>query len=392
MKQKRLVTILQCASALGAMSYGVMFTVLDDFRNDYGISESKLGLIVASGFLAGFLSNIFVAPIADKGFARRLVAIGLIAQVIGCLVMAFGSSFIVLLLGRFLTGIGSGAADPALRRIIILANPEEMGSNLGRIVAAGVAGFALGPVISAITVDPLGLASPFLIVAGSLLIVFVLLSRIHVDEASDDEAPSQRFAFDLLVLRPIAGVIVIGLALYVMIGTFDAIWSVMMDDIDAPSWVASVGITVFALPMMFLAPLGGRLTQKYGPFRASISGLTIAALFMTLYGTLSSPYLMLGVGVLHGIVDGLTITGGSAALAMVAPSNRLASAQGVYTGTITLSGGLAAGLAGVSYDHIGQLTYVACAAIMIVLIFLGALLARDYLGIKAGSTQPRRAD
>jgi MFS family permease len=113
---------------------------------------------------------------------------------------------------------------------------------------------------------------------------------------------------------------------------------------------------------------------------------------MTLYGTLSSPYLMLGVGVLHGIVDGLTITGGSAALAMVAPSNRLASAQGVYTGTITLSGGLAAGLAGVSYDHIGQLTYVACAAIMIVLIFLGALLARDYLGIKAGSTQPRRAD
>lgn len=390
--QKRLVTILQCASALGAMSYGVMFTVLDDYRNEYGISESKLGLIVASGFLAGFLANILVAPVADKGYARRLVSLGLIAQVIGCLVMAFGSSFIVLLLGRFLTGIGSGAADPALRRIIIVANPEEMGSNLGRIVAAGVAGFALGPVISAVTVDALGLASPFLIVAGSLVVVFALLIRIHVDEASRSEAPPQRFAFDLLIVRPIAGVIVIGLALYIMIGTFDAVWSLMMDDIDAPDWVASVGITVFALPMMFLAPLGGRLTQKYGPFKASISGLTIAAVFMTLCGTLSSPYLMLGVGVLHGIVDGLTITGGSAALAMVAPANRLASAQGVYTGTITLSGGLAAGLAGLTYDHIGQLTYVACAVLMITLIFSGALLARQYLGIKAGSTQPLLTD
>jgi MFS family permease len=369
-----------------------MFTVLDDYRNEYGISESKLGLIVASGFLAGFLANIFVAPVADKGYARRLVSLGLIAQVIGCLVMAFGSSFIVLLLGRFLTGIGSGAADPALRRIIIVANPEEMGSNLGRIVAAGVAGFALGPVISAVTVDALGLASPFLIVAGSLVVVFALLIRIHVDEASRSEAPPQRFAFDLLIVRPIAGVIVIGLALYIMIGTFDAVWSLMMDDIDAPDWVASVGITVFALPMMFLAPLGGRLTQKYGPFKASISGLTIAAVFMTLYGTLSSPYLMLGVGVLHGIVDGLTITGGSAALAMVAPANRLASAQGVYTGTITLSGGLAAGLAGLTYDHIGQLTYVACAVLMIILIFSGALLARQYLGIKAGSTQPLLTD
>lgn len=390
--QKRLITILQFASGLGAMSYGVMFTVLDDFRNEYGISESKLGLIVASGFIAGFFSNIFVAPIADKGFARRLVSLGLIAQVIGCIVMAFGSSFVILLLGRFLTGIGSGAADPALRRIIILANPNEMGSNLGRIVAAGVAGFALGPVISAITVEPLGLASPFLIVATGLVVVFVLLSRVHVNEASADEAPSQRFAFDLMFVRPIAGVIVIGLALYIMIGTFDSIWSVMMDDIKAPDWVASVGITVFALPMMFLAPLGGRLTQKYGPFRASISGLTIAAVFMTMYGTLSSPYLMLGVGLLHGVVDGLTITGGSAALAMVAPANRLASAQGVYNGVITLSGGLAAGLAGVTYDHIGQRTYVVCAVVMIVLIASGALLAREYLGIRAESPQIQRAD
>ena len=389
---KRLVTILQFASGLGAMSYGVMFTVLDDFRNEYGISESKLGLIVASGFIAGFFSNIFVAPIADKGFARRLVSLGLIAQVIGCIVMAFGSSFVILLLGRFLTGIGSGAADPALRRIIILANPNEMGSNLGRIVAAGVAGFALGPVISAITVEPLGLASPFLIVASGLVVVFVLLSRVHVNEASADEAPSQRFAFDLMFVRPIAGVIVIGLSLYIMIGTFDSIWSVMMDDIKAPDWVASVGITVFALPMMFLAPLGGRLTQKYGPFRASISGLTIAAVFMTLYGTLSSPYLMLGVGLLHGVVDGLTITGGTAALAMVAPANRLASAQGVYNGVITLSGGLAAGLAGITYDHIGQRTYVVCAVVMIVLIASGALLAREYLGIRAESPQVQRAD
>lgn len=382
---KRLVTILQCASGLGAMSYGVMFTVLDDFRNEYGITESKLGLIVASGFVAGFFSNMFVAPIADKGFARRLVSLGIITQILGCIVMAFGASFIVLLLGRFLTGIGSGAADPALRRIIILDNPDEMGSNLGRIVAAGVAGFALGPVIAAVTVEPLGLASPFLIVAVALGVVLVLLSRVHVNEASKDDVPSQRFAFDLMFVRPIAGVIVIGLALYIMIGTFDSIWSVMMDDINAPDWVASVGITVFALPMMFLAPLGGRLTQKYGPFRASISGLTIAAVFMTMYGTLSSPYLMLGVGLLHGVVDGLTITGGSAALAMVAPANRLASAQGVYNGVLTLSGGLAAGLAGATYDQIGQNTYVVCAVVMIVLIYSGALLARQYLGIKADS-------
>lgn len=383
--QKRLVSILQAASALGAMSYGVMFTVLDDYRNQYGISESRLGLIVSAGFIAGFLSNVFVAPIADKGFARRLVMLGLVAQIVGCLVMAFGQSFLVLVAGRFLTGIGGGAADPALRRIIILDNPTNMGSNLGRIVAAGVAGFAFGPVISAVTVGAFGLASPFLIVAVCMAMILYMVSRLVVNEAQAADAPSQRFAFDLLRVRVIAGVICIGLALYTMIGTFDSIWSVMMDDIDAPDWVASVGITVFALPMVFLAPLGGRLTQQYGPFRASITGLTLAAGFMTLYGLLSSPYVMLGVGVLHGIVDGLTITGGSAALALVAPQQRLASAQGVYTGIITLTGGLAAGAAGATYDRIGQSTYIVCAVVMLIMIYVGAFLARGSLSLKGGA-------
>lgn len=385
--QRHLVRLLQCASALGAMSYGVMFTVLDDYRNTYGISESQLGLVVAAGFIAGFVSNVFVAPVADKGHAKRLVTIGLITQIAGCLVMAFGSTFGVLVLGRFLTGIGGGAADPALRRIIILANPQEMGSNLGRIVAAGVAGFALGPVIAAVTVEPFGLASPFLIVAACIVLVLMGLTRVNVDEADAESAPSQRLAFDLLKIRAIAGVVVIGFSLYIMIGTFDSIWSVMMDDIKAPDWVASVGITVFALPMMFLAPLGGRLTQKYGPFRASIGGLSVAAIFMVLYGTLSSPYVMLVVGVLHGIVDGLTITGGSAALALVAPRNRLASAQGVYNGTLTLTGGLAAGVAGATYDRIGQSTYVVCAFVMWTLIATGAFLARGYLSITGNDVQ-----
>jgi hypothetical protein len=77
---------------------------------------------------------------------------------------------------------------------------------------------------------------------------------------------------------------------------------------------------------------------------------------------------------------------------MVAPSNRLASAQGVYNGTLTLSGGLAAGLAGATYDRIGQSTYIVCAGVMIVLIYSGALLARQYLGIRAEATQPVVAD
>jgi MFS family permease len=103
---------------------------------------------------------------------------------------------------------------------------------------------------------------------------------------------------------------------------------------------------------------------------------------MATYGIIGSPYVMLGIGLAHGVVDGLTITGGSAAIALVAPRERLASAQGLYSGMQTLTGGLAAGTAGFAYEHIGRHTFWVCTIVMFMLIGSGAFLAKGNLRIK----------
>jgi MFS family permease len=385
--RKRTLYLLQATTALGGMGYGVMFTVLDDFRDKYGITEAQLGIIVGVGFLTGFLSQILFAPLADKGHAKKLVMTGIAIEIVGTLFMAFGQAFLPLIIGRLLAGFGVGISEPALRRILILSDPERMGQNLGLIVSASVAGFTAGPIVSALTADTLGIAAPFLIVAVLLVFVAYGLFNLQFQEANIEDAPTQRLAFDMLRIRPLAGAIVIGLALFAMIGTFDAVWSVMMDDMEAPTWVANVGISLFALPMIFLAPRGGRLTQKVGPFKASMTGLSIGAVCLVMYGTLWSPYPMLAIGIIHGIVDGLTITGGSAAVALVAPRERLASAQGLYGGLQTLTGGIAAVLAGTAYGIIGRATFIWCAVAMLLFIAIGSWLAKDSLHI-TGSDNP----
>ena len=384
--RKRTLYLLQATTALGGMGYGVMFTVLDDFRDKYGITEAQLGLIVGVGFITGFLSQILFAPQADKGHAKKLVMIGITVEVVGTLFMAFGHAFLPLILGRLLTGFGVGISEPALRRILILSDPERMGQNLGLIVSASVAGFTAGPIVSALTADTLGISAPFLLVAALLVVVAIGLSKLQFQEANIEDAPTQRLAFDMLRIRPLAGAIVIGLALFAMIGTFDAVWSVMMDDMKAPTWVANLGISLFAFPMIFLAPRGGRFTQKVGPFKASMVGLSIGAVCLVMYGTLWSPYPMLVVGVIHGVVDGFTVTGGSAAVALVAPRERLASAQGLYGGLQTLTGGIAAVLAGAAYGVIGRATFLWCAGAMLLFISVGAWLAKGSLSITGVDT------
>ncbi|MEY3690707.1 MAG: hypothetical protein RJB57_362 [Actinomycetota bacterium] len=365
------------------MSYGTMFTILDDLRDRYGISESRLGMVLGVGFLAGFVSNVFLAPLADKGHAKRMIMLGIVIQLVGNTMFAFSQSFIPLFTARAVMGIGGGMMYPAIRRIIILGDPENMGSNLGRMLSFDVGGFTIGPVLSALTVGTLGLEAPFLIISVLMLLLGAGLVNLHVTEAAVDGSPRQRLAFDLFRIRPFTGAIVIGSALFVMIGTFDALWSLMMEDMDAAEWVANVGISLFALPMLFLGPVGGRLTQQFGPFRASIGGLLCGAAIMSLYGTLPSPYPMVAFGFLHGIIDGLTVTGGSAAIAMVVPHERLAAAQGMQGASQTVLAGVASVAAGVSYGAFGRTsTFVACAVLMVAFVATGAWLARAHLGLK----------
>ncbi len=300
-------------TALLASGYGVMFTVLDDFRDEYGIAAHWLGLIVGMGFLAGFLSQVFIAPIADRGHARHMVMLGMMLNVVGLLGMAAGETLGVLLIARFISGIGMGMAVPAVRRIVVNEDPANLGSNLGLLLAADVTGFAAGPAISALLVPSFGIPAPFLVIAGATVLCLPVMWRVRVTEAT--EAPPRRFAFDLLGERPMIAGLMMGAAVFLMIGTFDALWAIVLDDLDASEWVANIGITLFALPLIFLSSWGGRLAQRVGPFRLGPLGLLLGACFMFSYGLLPTGMAMFCIGIFHGISDGITVSSTGVAVA-----------------------------------------------------------------------------
>ena len=366
--------------AIGTSSclYGVMFTMLDDYRNNFGIAESALGFIVGVGFFTSFLGQVSIAPLADRGRARRLIILGLTLEVIGCIGMAFGETFLILLVSRIIMGFGAGAALPALRRVIIVADPENFGRNLGRILSFEVAGFAAGPVFSVVLTAPFGIPGPFIFLATTISLFVLVISRIKVPETAKENHPTERFAIDLLKNRAIASGILIGVALFFMIGVFDSLWVLMMDDLDAAQWMANVGVSVFVLPLILLGPFGGKFVQRIGPYRAGGFGMILGALFMAGYGLMPTPALMMIVFFFHSTNDGFFVTGAGVAVGTSAPLERQAGAQGLLGGMETLAGGVAASFAGVAYDHLGRATtFIGTGAIMLVLIASARILAGD---------------
>jgi MFS family permease len=375
------IVVLGSAMGLLAAGYGVLFTMLDDYRDEYGIGEAALGGVIGIGFFSGFLSQILIAPFADRGHARRLVLTGMALGITGLLLMALATSVVPLLVGRFVMGVGVGTAYPAVRRIIIVADPDRLGQNLGRLLAADIGGFALGPAVSAVLVGPFGIPAPFVVIAALTAVAMVGVWRLHVQEATS--VPTQRLALDLLRIRPFAGAVALGCAVFLMVGAFDSLWAVVLDDLDASEWIANIGITMFALPLIVLAAPGGRLAQRLGPFRVGTFGLLGGAVFMFLYGLAPTGGAMFAISMVHALNDGLTVSSTGVAAGMTVPVDRQAGAQGVLGGFQTLTAGFTALVTGALYEWGGRTTaYTASALAMLVLVGVGVWLARDQWGLR----------
>jgi MFS family permease len=367
-------------SALLASGYGVLFTMLDDFRDEYGIAEGALGAIIGIGFFSGFVAQVVIAPFADRGHARHLVLGGMLLNVAGLVMLAVSTAFLPLLMGRLVMGIGVGMAVPAVRRIVILSDPSNLGHNLGRLLAIDVAGFAAGPAVSALLVGPFGIAAPFVVIAVATLAVLPFVWTYHVHESAAGDIP-QRFAFDLFRIRPFAGAVVLGSAVFLMIGAFDALWAVVLSDLDTNEWIANLGISLFAVPLVLFGALGGRLAQRVGPFRVGTIGLLAGAVFMFLYGQMPSGAAMFAIAMVHAVSDGLTVSSTGVAVGMVVPAERQAGAQGVLGGAQTLTAGITALATGVLYEQFGrEVAYASAAGAMVVFVAVGAWLARAEFG------------
>jgi MFS family permease len=369
-----LVTFGPLTASLTA-GYGVLFSMLDVYRDEYGIGEGALGTVMGVGFFSGFLAQVLIAPYADRGHARRLVLAGMMMNVLGVLMMALATSVVPLMAGRIVTGIGIGMAMPAVRRIVILSEPERLGNNLGRLLSIEVAGFAMGPVISAVLVGPFGIPAPFLLIGAVTLILIPSVWRVRVAETTGADIPTQRMAFDLLRLRPFLGAIALGSAIWVMIGSFDSLWVIAMRDLDASRWMANIGITIFALPLVIFAAAGGRLAQRVGPFKVSSVGLGLAAIAMLLYGQVPTAIAMFVVAFVHSISDGFTMASVGVGVGLVVPAGRQAGAQGMLGGAQVLTAGISATSVGYIYQYFGRgAAYGAAATAILLLLTVGVVL------------------
>jgi DHA1 family bicyclomycin/chloramphenicol resistance-like MFS transporter len=138
--------------ALAALGIDMMLPALDDMREHFGLApESTQVAQVVTVFLMGLaLAQYFYGPLADRFGRKPILYVGLLLYGIGALGAALAPSLELVLLSRFLWGVG--AAAPRVVSVSIVRDVytgEEMAKAMSYILAIFIMVPVLAPSVGA---------------------------------------------------------------------------------------------------------------------------------------------------------------------------------------------------------------------------------------------------
>ena len=374
-----------------ALGYGSIYTLLADLRDEYGFSEAQLGVIAAAGFFAGFIAQIALARQADSGRAGMMVRGGILLAAASMLACAITNEYWSFVLARACLGLGSGAAGPALRRLVILRAPDDVGANLGRQASWDIGGFVLGPLIAAVIAELFGLRAPFVVLGGLFLVMLAMTASL--DLASEPVKAPEGPSVGLLRQRPLLAALAAAIAFYTTIGVFESVWAVLLRDRGAETWLIGLTLSIFTIPMIFLAPIGGRVAQQRGPLRTVAVSIGVATACTLSYGIFRALWVLLLISIVHAVADSFTMPGNQVGVAIATPPHQTAAGQGLLGASGLATAGVVGLVSGAIYDHAGAFALFTGAAVwMAACLAVALVLGRELLQPVGVAVEPPAAE
>lgn len=366
---RRLVILAVCNVVL-LSGVTVIFPLLARLQDEHGLTTAQLGLMSGASFLAGLIVQLGLARYVDRGHARTMLiaAVVLVALALGWLAVA--TELWQFVAARFVEGTGYGMFAPAARSVVARGDPQRVGTNLGRLSAAELAGVVIGPLLGAGLAQVGGTSFPFACLAVASLALIPLLARVPLPDAvahtSEEAAPSGARA---LWRRPaVRRAAILYLALYLPTGVYDVLWARYLTDLGAGEMFIGVSFAIYGIPYVLVAPFGGKLVDRIGAVPVVFGALAATLPFVIAYGLASVPLVVASFAMGEAAANAVSIPAAQAAMVEACEADEVGAGQGL-AGAMGIGGaGIASLSAAPLYEHFGaEPTFVGLAATMVAL-------------------------
>jgi predicted MFS family arabinose efflux permease len=278
----RRLLVLACAIVfVDTAFYAAITPLLPRFEDEFGLSKSAAGVLVAAypaGTLVGAIPGGYLAA---KAGVRATVLLGLALMIGSSLAFAFADSIAVLDGARFVQGIGGAASWAGAMAWVAGAAPRDRrGEMIGTAMGAAVAGALAGPAIGTLA-DAAGVAPTFsgVAVVGTLLAAWAL----RTPPAPPEGTSSPRELVTALRDGRVSGGIWLIAVPGLMFGTIGVLAPLRLDDLGVGAAIIGAAWLSAALLESGVSPIVGRVSDRRGRLFPCLIGLSIGAALMVLF-------------------------------------------------------------------------------------------------------------
>ena len=238
-------------------------------RQDFGLTDTQLGLLMATPILTGSISRLFLGIWTDRFGGRWVFGVVMLATAACVYLLTFASSYLMLLVGALGVGLAGGAFIVGVAYTAAWFEPARQGTALG-IFGAGNVGAAVTNFGAPFLLIALGwerTAQVYATVLAIMGVLFILLAK--EDPQAHSRAAGERPSFSQQ-MAPLRDLRVWRFALYYffVFGAFVALalWlphfliGVYELDVKTAGMIAAL----YTIPASLFRILGGWLSDRYG--------------------------------------------------------------------------------------------------------------------------------
>ncbi|WP_347267496.1 MFS transporter [Paracoccus sp. (in: a-proteobacteria)] len=333
-------------------------------REEFSLSFWQIGMMTFAFQVTASLLQPLVGMVTDRHPMPRSLAVGMGSTVVGVLLLGLAHEYWVLLAGAMLIGVGSAVFHPESSRVARIASGGRFGTAQSLFQLGGNFGQAMGPLLAAFVVVPLGRPSVALFAIAAML-GSAALWRIGSWAEGRRKSVAARHAGALpLSRRRIGAAIVVLAALtfskHVYISSIMSFYTFfLIERFGLGTQGAQVMLFLFMGGMAAGVMLGGLVGDRVG---------TLKVIWFSILGvlpfTLALPHVGLAATGVLTVLIGLILASAFPAIIVFAQElvpGRTGMIAGIFFGLAFGMGGIAAAVLGVIADAKGiEFVYQIC--------------------------------
>ncbi len=361
--RNRYIASLMVVVAVSYLGVGMVAPIRTLYARAEGAGGGEVGLMAAAYLFSAFVFLFPFGWLSDRYNRVYIIVGGLVGHSLVTLAYLWantGGSFIGL---RFVEGITAAAVLPASRALLAdLVPPGRNGEAFGLMSGVMMFDLLAGPPVGTFLAQSVGYTPAYFIAGLSFLpsIIFVLVAFRRYD------ARPRRNGNDISDLVPanelplpgsgrlLTGPIVLGclvrLALGIAPGLGISVWSIYMADLGFSLTLIGWTYTVYAIPILFVSPIAGRLSDRYGRMAMMSVGGVVVGLIWISYGLITAFFVFLLVSVVEGSFDAISRSANDGYLADHSPPASRGRAQGLFNAVTQFASLVSALIAGLLYE------------------------------------------